>query len=118
MYMLAKITAHKEQFTLSVHPPGTGKSWIAALLIARYHLKVKGLKFLVLTSNTQLKEQLIEQLLNYFKNVTITFDVDSIPKTPEGYRKLVVIIDEFDSWLELHGIKTDATGFSGLYKLR
>lgn len=40
MHMVAKITGTKGlKFTLSEHPPGTGKSWIIALLIAAYHLK-------------------------------------------------------------------------------
>ena len=55
MHMVARITGTKGlKFTLSEHPPGTGKSWIIALLIAAYHSKSDKLRFLVLTCNTML----------------------------------------------------------------
>lgn len=59
LHMIAKICATKGfKLTLSEHPPGTGKSFIAALLIAYYHLKSNALQFLVLTSSEVLKTQL------------------------------------------------------------
>jgi hypothetical protein len=55
MHMVARITGTKGfKFTLSEHPPGTGKSWIIAILIAAYHSKSDKLKFLVLTCNQML----------------------------------------------------------------
>ena len=77
MHMVAKITGTKGlKFTLSEHPPGTGKSWIIALLIASYREKSNALKFLVLTCNEMLKEQLLHQISPYLKGVNVQFSVN------------------------------------------
>ena len=38
LFMVARILANVDQkIILSIHPPGTGKSWIAALLVSSYN---------------------------------------------------------------------------------
>jgi len=46
------------KIVLSIHPPGTGKSWIAALIVATYNREIPGMKYLILTTDQFLVDQL------------------------------------------------------------
>jgi len=57
--MVAKIMAKSNlKIVLSIHPPGTGKSWIAALLVATYNQTAEGIKFIIITTDQFLVDQL------------------------------------------------------------